>query len=93
MPSIRSGVSLDAVYDLANIASRSTSTPSDISRAVERVQMRSERIGRWRTNELSNAEAPWLIDLTVLSGARYFVMSAEATLPNQGADYDYEGGP
>lgn len=93
VPSIRSGVSLDAVYDLANIAARSTSTASDIQRAVERVQMRSQRIGRWRTNELSAAEAPWLIDITALTGARYFIMSAEATLPNQGARYSYEGGP
>lgn len=93
VPSIHSGVSLDAVYDLANIASWSTSTPSDIARAVERVQMRSNRIGRWHTNELSAAEAPWLLDITALTGARYFIMSAEATLPNQGARYSYEGGP
>ncbi len=91
--SLHSGVSLDAIYDLDTIASHSGTTPAEIQRAIDRVQMRSERIGRWRVNELSKAEAPWLIDITALSGARYFVMSAESTLPNQGADYDYEGSP
>ncbi len=91
--SIRSGVSFDAVYDLDTITSDSSSTPSEIASAIKRVQVRSDRIGRWRGNEIDQAESPWLIDLTALTGSRYFVMSAEATLPNQGASYHYEGGP
>jgi len=73
------------------VVSDSSSTPAEIASAVERVQVRSDRLGRWRTSEVDYAESPWLIDLTALSGARYFVMSAEATLPNQGAGYSYEG--
>ena len=93
VPSIRSGVSLDAVYDLEQVSSSSSSTPAEIASAVRRLQTRTNRIGRWQTSEVNQAESPWLIDLTILSGARYFVMSAEATLPNQGASYSYGSGP
>ena len=90
LPSIKSGVSFDGVDELANILADSSSRPDRIANAVERLKTRNERLGRWRGSELSQAEASWLIDITAPTGARYFVMSEEATLPNQGADYDYE---
>lgn len=88
VPSLRAGTSLDAAYGAAE-----ATTPAEVAAAVRRLRIRSERIARWHTSELDNAEAPWLIDLTAPAGARYFVMSSEATLPNQGASYSYGGAP
>jgi hypothetical protein len=93
LPSIKTGVSFDAIEELDNIIADSSSSPHRIATAVHQLQVRTERLGRWRGSELMDAEAPWLIDITAPAGARYFVMSEEATLPNQGARYSYEGSP
>ena len=55
--------------------------------------MRDGRARLQRANpgvaELDGAESPWLASLTAVTGARFLVLRAEATMPNHGAAYSY----
>ncbi len=91
--SLRTGIPRAALEDLARVSSSSTASPDEIAGAVRRVRQSRERLGRADPgmDELANAEAPWLGYLTALTGSRFVVLRAEATMRNQGADYSYRG--
>jgi hypothetical protein len=40
--------------------------------------------------EMGYAEAPWLLTPWALAGGRFAILRAEAVLPNQGAEFEYE---
>lgn len=93
MISIRSGIPIEQIRDLS--AAAGSGSPDRIAVQLDRIRTAEERLGRAQTgmDELERgAEAPWLSSLTLLTGARFVVMRAEATMPNQGADYEYAGG-
>jgi hypothetical protein len=91
--SLRTGVPRAALQDLARRSASGTATPDEMAALVRRVRLSRERLGRARPgmDELAQAEAPWLGYLTALTGSRFVVLRAEATMRNQGADYPYRG--
>ena len=88
--SLKTGVPLEAIQHMASAIGHGAS-PGEIMRMVERVQAGRDRIRRARPGiaELDHAESPNLAYLTALTGARFSVMRAEATMPNHGASYSY----
>lgn len=91
--SLRGGVPRAALEDLARGTASGTASPDEIASMVRRVRQSRERLARARPGmeELGYAEAPWLGYLTALTGSRFVVLRAEATMRNQGADYAYRG--
>jgi len=90
--SLRSGIPMAALRDLARRSGSSTSDPNEIAELVRRVRHSRERLVRARPgmDELSQSQVPWLGYLTALTGSRFVVLRAEATMRNQGASYTYE---
>jgi len=90
--SLASGVPTAALRDLATGAA-SGADAREMASLVRRVRIAEERVSRAqpRMRELDYAEIPWLGALTLLTGSRFIVLQAEATLPNHGAPYVYRG--
>lgn len=91
--SLRTGIPRAALQELAARAGSGSATPEEVAALVRRVRQSRERLGRAAPgmDELAQAEAPWLGYLTALTSSRFVVIRAEATMRNQGADYDYRG--
>ena len=81
MLSLNSGVPIEQVRDIA----RAGGDPRRISAAVERMetaQARLDRASPGMDEHSRGAESPGLMAITMLTGARFVVLRAEATLPN-----------
>jgi hypothetical protein len=89
--SLKTGVPLAAVQHLASRTASGDASLEEISAMIERVQDGRDRLARSSpgVSELDSAESPWLSYLTAVTGARFTVMRAEATMPNHGASYSY----
>ena len=89
--SLKTGVPLAAVQHLATRTASGDASLDEITAMVERVQDGRDRLARANpgVGELDSAETPWLSYLTAITGARFMVLRAEATMPNHGAPYSY----
>jgi hypothetical protein len=86
--SLNSGTPTEQIRDLA----RAGGDPQRIAAALDRIEIAQARLDRAApgvTEHERGAESPGLMWVTALTGARFVVLRAEATLPNQGADYTY----
>lgn len=92
--SLRSGVPLAQLRDLAAKVSSGTASIDELEAAQRRVELAQARLDRAQpgVDELGQAEVPWAIGITALTGARFVVLRAEATLPLQSAGYSFGGG-
>jgi len=85
--SLRTGISLDAINRILSSGGGLDSTASAIQGAmVQQARVDRSQVGM---DELAYAEMPELGFLTELSGSRFYVVRAEATLRNHGAPYRY----
>ena len=91
--SFRTGGAMDRVRDLAGGAVGGGSS-GETSSLVDRVRTTAGETSYSDPGlaELAYAESDWLGFLTTASGARFYVVRAEATLRNQGAHYAYVSG-
>lgn len=89
--SLKTGVPLAAVQHLATRTASGDASLDEITAMVERVRDGRDRLARANpgVGELDQAETPWLSYLTAVTGARFMVLRAEATMPNHGASYSY----
>ena len=90
--SIRGGIPTAAMTDLARAAARGADA-SEMASHIRRVRIAERRVARGQEGirELDYAEIPWIAGLTALTGSRFVVLQAEATLRNHGAPYRYRG--
>ncbi len=89
--SLRTGLPLGLRRELSDDMSGGAVDPDEIASLARRLRINQARLDSASPgmDELGQAESPWAGFLTVLSGARFHVLRAEATLRNQGASYDY----
>jgi len=89
--SLKTGVPVAAVQELAERTASGTASIEEISGMIERIQDGRDRLARANPGlaELDQAESPWLSYLTAITGARFMVLRAEAVMPNHGAPYSY----
>jgi hypothetical protein len=89
--SLKTGVPLEAVRELATRTASGGASPAEIAAMLERVRDGRARLQRASPGvaELDGAESPWLAYLTAVTGARFVILRAEATMPNHGAAYSY----
>jgi hypothetical protein len=85
-----SGVPLD-LEERRALASARGADASELASMDERIEHQSERLQQAQAglSELEYVEVPWMGYLMEDTGARFRVLRAEATLRNQGADYEY----
>jgi len=90
--SLRGGIPTAAMTDLARAAARGADA-SEMASHIRRVRIAERRVARGQEGirELDYAEIPWIAGLTALTGSRFVVLQAEATLRNHGAPYRYQG--
>jgi hypothetical protein len=90
--SLRTGVPTAAVADLTRAAARGADA-QEMASHIRRVRIAEGRVARGQQGirELDYAELPWVASLTALTGSRFVVLQAEATLRNHGAPYTYRG--
>ncbi len=92
--SLRGGIPTAAMADLTRAAARGADA-REMASHIRRVRIAESRVtrGQEAIRELDYAELPWVASLTALSGSRFVVLQAEATLRNHGAPYTYRGDP
>lgn len=88
---LRTGIPSEAAGDLARLVASGSYTPHELQEHVRRVRQTSDRLNAAQPgmDELQSAQTPWLGFITVLTGARFHILRAEATLQNHGASYAY----
>lgn len=96
VPELYTGIPWSDIADLAT--SVDGASPQELADQINHIQEETDRLESLAPSmrELEAAQAPWLMAFAALTGARFKVVRAEATLPNHGADYTYvsesEGG-
>lgn len=88
---LRTGIPAEAAGDLARLVASGNFTLRELQEHVRRVRQTSDRLNAAQPgmDELQSAQTPWLGFLTVLTGSRFHILRAEATLRNHGASYSY----
>jgi hypothetical protein len=89
--SLRFGVSPGDVLRIIHAVAGSSS-PEAVAAAIESLRIMEERHRAMEPGVAELETAPWSLAMlaTALTGARFTILRAEATLPNQGADYAYQ---